>query len=48
MPSVATTYAAQFRVGGGPWRDVAGTVTIPGTPEGLRVVTARPVLVGGS
>jgi hypothetical protein len=47
-PSVATTYAAQFRVGGGPWRDVAGTVTIPGTPEGLRVVTARPVLVGGS
>lgn len=47
-PSVATTYAAQFRVGGGPWRDVNGTVTIPGTPQGLRVVTARPVLVGGS
>jgi hypothetical protein len=45
-PSVDTTYAAQFRVGGGPWRDVSGTVTIPGTPEGLRVVTARPVLVG--
>lgn len=47
-PSVATTYAAQFRVGNGPWRDVNGTVTIPGTPQGLRVVTARPVLVGGS
>lgn len=46
-PSVDTTYAAQFRVGNGPWRDVVGTVTIPGTPEGLRVVTARPVLVGG-
>jgi hypothetical protein len=45
-PSVDTTYAAQFRVEGGPWRDVAGTVTIPGRPEGLRVVTARPVLVG--
>lgn len=42
-----TTYAAQFRVGGGAWRDVSGTVTIPGTPEGLRVVEARPVLVGG-
>lgn len=47
-PSVDTTYAAQFRVGGGPWRDVQGTVTIPGTPEGLRVVTARPVLVGAA
>ncbi|GAB3197247.1 hypothetical protein GCM10027062_08570 [Nocardioides hungaricus] len=46
-PSVDTTYAAQFRVGTGPWRDVVGTVTIPGTPESLRVVTARPVLVGG-
>ena len=46
-PSVDTTYAAQFRVGAGPWRDVAGTVTIPGTPQALRVVEARPVLVGG-
>jgi len=46
-PSVDTTYAAQFRVGSGPWRDVAGTVTIPGSPQELRVVEARPVLVGG-
>jgi hypothetical protein len=45
-PSVDTTYAAQFRVGGGPWQDVSGTVTITGTPEELRVVEARPVLVG--
>ncbi len=45
-PSVDTTYAAQFRVGDGSWRAVNGSVTIPGTPEGLRVVTARPVLVG--
>ena len=44
---VDTTYAADFRVGGGPWRGVDGTVTIPGEAEGLRVVTARPVLVGG-
>ncbi|WP_345520525.1 hypothetical protein [Nocardioides conyzicola] len=46
-PRVDATYAAEFRVGGGPWRDVAGTVTIPGTPQQLRVVEARPVLVGG-
>jgi hypothetical protein len=45
--SVDTTYAADFRVGAGPWRAVDGTVTIPGEAEGLRVVTARPVLVGG-
>jgi hypothetical protein len=46
-PSVDTTYAAEFRVGGGPWREVAGTVTISGSPQELRVVEARPVLVGG-
>ena len=46
-PSVDTTYAARFRVGNGPWRDVDGTVTIPGQAQGLRVVEARPVLVGG-
>jgi hypothetical protein len=43
---VDTTYAAEFSVNGGPWREVGGTVTVPGDPEGLRVVTARPVLVG--
>lgn len=47
-PSVSTTYAAEFRVGNGPWREVAGTVTIPGAAQSLRVVEARPVLVGGS
>ena len=46
-PSVDTTYAAQFRVAEGPWQDVDGTVTIVGSPQQLRVVTARPVLVGG-
>jgi hypothetical protein len=45
-PRVDTTYAARFRVNGGPWRDVAGTVTIQGAARGLRVVEARPVLVG--
>ncbi|MCW2791817.1 MAG: hypothetical protein JWO76_915 [Nocardioides sp.] len=45
-PSVDTTYAAQFRVNGGPWRDVNGTVTIPGSPLQLQVRTASPILVG--
>ncbi|MCW2791819.1 MAG: hypothetical protein JWO76_917 [Nocardioides sp.] len=45
-PSVDTTYAAQFRVNGGPWRDVNGTVTIPGNPVQLQVRTASPILVG--
>ena len=45
--SVDTTYAADFRVGNGGWQPVDGTVTIPGEAESLRIVTARPVLVGG-
>ena len=45
-PSVDTTYTAQFRVNGGPWRDVPGSVTIPGAPVALRVLTATPTLVG--
>jgi hypothetical protein len=45
-PRVDTTYAAQFRVNGGAWRDVNGTVTIPGAPVQLQVRTATPVLVG--
>ena len=44
-PKVDTTYSARFRVDGGPWRDVDGTVTIPGTAVQLRVVEARPTLV---
>lgn len=46
-PSVDTTYAARFRVDGGPWREVAGTVTRPGAGTALRVVEGRPKLVGG-
>ena len=45
-PSVDVTYRADFRVGDGPWREVDGTVTIPGRSRDLRVVTAQPVLVG--
>jgi hypothetical protein len=45
LPRVDTTYSARFRVGAGPWRDLAGTVTVTGAETGLRVVEARPVLV---
>jgi hypothetical protein len=45
-PRVDTTYAAEFSVDGGPWRAVDGTVTIPGAPVSLEVLTATPVLVG--
>jgi hypothetical protein len=45
-PRVDTTYSARFRVDGGPWRDVEGTVTIRGNPVPLEVITARPVLLG--
>jgi hypothetical protein len=45
-PSVSVVYGADFRVGGGGWQDVGGTVTIPGPPEGLRVVEAVGVLSG--
>jgi hypothetical protein len=45
-PSVDTTYTATYRVNGGAWRDVPGSVTIPGAPVALEVVTATPTLVG--
>jgi hypothetical protein len=45
-PSVDTTYTATFRVNGGPWRDVPGSVTIAGAPVDLQVLTATPTLVG--
>ncbi len=45
-PSVDTTYTATYRVNGGPVQPVPGRVTIAGTAVPLRVVTARPQLVG--
>ncbi len=45
-PSVDTTYTATYRVNGGGWQPVPGTVTIAGDEVPLRVVTARPQLVG--
>lgn len=45
-PAVDTTYSAEFRVNGGVWRPVPGTVTIPGATVALDVVEATPTLVG--
>ncbi|GAA1926674.1 hypothetical protein GCM10009815_21440 [Nocardioides marmoribigeumensis] len=45
-PAVSVVYGARFRVGGGAWQDVDGTVTIPGPAQGLRVAEAAPVLSG--
>lgn len=44
--AVDTTYAAEFRVNGGAWADVPGSVTIAGEAVGVEVVTASPQLVG--
>jgi len=45
-PRVDTTWTAQYRVDGGPWRDVGGTVTIEGDPFDLAVLSAEPHLAG--
>lgn len=43
-PSVEVTWSAEFRVGGGAWQPVNGTVTRAGAPVPLRVVEGQPVL----
>lgn len=45
--SLDTTYQADYRIDGGPQQHLADTVTIAGTPQQLRVLTATPHLVGG-
>ena len=45
-PRVDVTWAADYRLPGTPWRPVDGTVTVPGTPQPLRVLEAQPNLVG--
>ena len=44
-PRVSVEYGARFRVDGGRWRDVDGTVTVEGDPVELRIVEGRPQLV---
>lgn len=45
-PQLDTVYSGRYRVGGGPWQDIPGTHTVPGTPEQLRAIEAQPKLVG--
>ncbi|CAM3519258.1 hypothetical protein NODU109028_20645 [Nocardioides dubius] len=44
-PRVEVAYGARFRVDGGRWRPVEGTVSVLGAPVRLRVLEAEPVLV---
>ncbi|MEQ6900301.1 PKD domain-containing protein [Nocardioides sp. YIM 152588] len=45
-PRLDATYTADYRVNGGPWQPVDGTVTISGAPTTLTAVEAHPTLVG--
>ncbi len=45
-PALDTTWVADYRVNGGAWRTVPGSVTIAGSPNNLRAIEARPTLVG--
>lgn len=45
-PSVATTYQGRYRINGGGWQPIPGTLTLQGEPEALRVRSASPRLVG--
>jgi hypothetical protein len=44
--SVDVTYSGRFRVDGGPWQTIPGTVTITGPTAPLRVSEATPLLSG--
>ena len=46
QPSVDVNYSGRFRVGGGAWQTIPGTVTIAGPPATLRVSEATAVLSG--
>lgn len=45
-PSLDTTWVADYRVDGGAWQAVPGSVTIAGSPVDLQAIEARPTLVG--
>ena len=46
QPRVDTVWTARYRVNGGAWQDVGGTVTITGEPFDLTVLSAEPHLSG--
>ena len=45
-PYVQVTYSARFRVGGGGWQQIPGTVTVDGPPTNLVVAEGTGVLSG--
>lgn len=45
-PALDITWVADYRVNGGDWRPVPGSVTITGEPTDLSAIEARPTLVG--
>lgn len=45
-PRVDTTYSARFRVNGGAWQDIDGTVTTIGPATDLRIAEATALLSG--
>jgi hypothetical protein len=46
LTSVDVAYSARFRVGGGAWQDIPGTVTIAGPTSPLRISEATALLSG--
>ena len=46
LTSVDVSYTARFRVGGGAWQDIPGTVTIAGPTSPLRISEATALLSG--
>jgi hypothetical protein len=46
LASVDVSYSARFRVSGGAWQDIPGTVTIAGPTSPLRIAEATPLLSG--
>lgn len=44
-PWVDTTYAGRYRLDGGAWQDIPGSLTVPGEPQALQVVEAEAKLV---
>ncbi|MDP3889778.1 hypothetical protein [Nocardioides sp.] len=45
QPRVDTTWTARYRINGGDWRPVNGTVTIQGDAVDLEILEAAPMLV---
>ena len=46
-PRVDVTYSIRYQIGGGGWRALSETVTVPGPSASLRIAEATPVLSGG-